>query len=101
MIYRTTITAFLLTVAIHHECQALAPPSNQVESRRAALGWFGKAAAAVALGDAVVLTPTSPSWAADDSFDVDAFLKSGGVAMPMGVSGQGGKMRPATGVVLR
>lgn len=33
--------------------------------------------------------------------DVDDFLKSGQVAMPMGVSGQAGKSRPETGIVFR
>lgn len=34
-------------------------------------------------------------------FDVDNFLKTGAVAMPMGVSGQAGKGKPELGVVLR
>jgi len=38
---------------------------------------------------------------AEESLDVDNFLKTGGVAMPMGVSGQAGKSRPENGVVLR
>ena len=33
--------------------------------------------------------------------DVNDFLKSGQVAMPMGVSGQAGKSRPETGIVFR
>lgn len=33
--------------------------------------------------------------------DVDDFLKSGQVAMPMGVSGQAGKSRPQTGIIFR
>lgn len=33
--------------------------------------------------------------------DVESYMKTGGVSMPMGVSGQGGKMRPETGVVFR
>lgn len=33
--------------------------------------------------------------------DVDDFMRSGGVSQPMGVSGQAGKGRPETGVVLR
>jgi len=36
-----------------------------------------------------------------DEMNVEDFLKKGGVSMPMGVSGQAGKMRPETGVVLR
>jgi len=36
-----------------------------------------------------------------DSMDVESFLSSGSVANPMGVSGQAGKSKPETGVVLR
>ena len=36
-----------------------------------------------------------------DSMDVDDFLKSGMVMNPMGVSGQAGKSKPDTGVLLR
>jgi len=39
-----------------------------------------------------------PAWA---DMDVDDFLKSGQVSMPMGVSGQAGKSRPQTGIVVR
>jgi len=45
-----------------------------------------------------VLLPQS-SWAAD--VDTEDFLKTGMVSMPMGVSGQAGKAKPRTGVVLR
>jgi len=38
---------------------------------------------------------------AEESTDVENFLKTGGVAMPMGVSGQAGKSRPENGVFLR
>jgi hypothetical protein len=33
--------------------------------------------------------------------DVDSFLQSGGVAMPMGVSGQAGKSKPITNIIFR
>jgi hypothetical protein len=56
----------------------------------------------VNLGHAAAFLATTPSpGLAMESLDVDAYLKTGGVSMPMGVSGQGGKMRPTTGVVLR
>ncbi len=42
---------------------------------------------------------TSPAFA--DAMDVEDFLKSGQVAMPMGVSGQAGKSRPETGIIFR
>lgn len=44
-----------------------------------------------------------PSLAAtvDSGLNVNDFLKTGQVAMPMGVAGQAGKSRPETGVTLR
>lgn len=50
---------------------------------------------------AVITFGASDKARADDSLDVESFLRSGGVAMPMGVSGQAGKSRPENGVVLR
>lgn len=71
-----------------HICAGMV--SKKQASRRAALGWIGSAATVALNGPA--------AWA---EMDVDNYLKSGMVSMPMGVSGQGGKMRPETGVVLR
>mmetsp|Transcript_1340 Transcript_1340/g.3088 ORF Transcript_1340/g.3088 Transcript_1340/m.3088 type:complete len:298 (-) Transcript_1340:59-952(-) len=63
-----------------------------VPSRRQALGSIlGGGAAAILL----------PSLSNAMETDVDSFLRSGGVAMPMGVSGQAGKAKPVTGVLLR
>lgn len=97
---RSFSAAALLLLAVA-SCQGLAPQkqasnsykNNNVQppSRRAALGWLGQAAAFA------VMVP--PSLA--DEMNVEDFLKKGGVSMPMGVSGQAGKMRPETGVVLR
>lgn len=73
----------------------LVPSSSSSSSdRRAALSFLGKSAAALAVP---ILGPTNTAAVAapsDDGFDIDSYLKSGGVPMPMGVSGQGGKMRP-------
>jgi len=44
---------------------------------------------------------TSDEASAEESLDVDSFLRTGGVSMPMGVSGQAGKSRPQNGVVFR
>lgn len=46
---------------------------------------------------------SSTAALADDqgAFSVDDFLKSGQVAMPMGVSGQAGKSKPETGIIFR
>jgi hypothetical protein len=52
-------------------------------------------------GAAAALTIGSQPSVAEGDFDVDNFLKSGQVSMPMGVSGQAGKSRPETGIVFR
>ncbi len=44
---------------------------------------------------------TKAAGAEEGGFNVDDFLKTGQVAMPMGVSGQAGKSRPETGIVFR
>ena len=55
------------------------------------------------VGAVVGSTAVNPATAIDtpDAMDVDSFLRTGMVPMPMGVSGQAGKARPETGVVLR
>jgi hypothetical protein len=63
-------------------------------SRRSLLSTIATSSAALVLGNMNSL----PAVAATD---VDDFLKSGQVAMPMGVSGQAGKSRPETGIVFR
>ena len=47
------------------------------------------------------LMTNSQASNAVETTDVDSFLRSGGVAMPMGVSGQAGKAKPETGVLIR
>ena len=49
---------------------------------------------------ASVAWPAGPANAVETT-DIDDFLRTGGVSMPMGVSGQAGKSKPETGVVLR
>eukprot|EP00428_Durinskia_dybowskii_P013086 CAMPEP_0170212826 /NCGR_PEP_ID=MMETSP0116_2-20130129/6035_1 /TAXON_ID=400756 /ORGANISM="Durinskia baltica, Strain CSIRO CS-38" /LENGTH=275 /DNA_ID=CAMNT_0010463373 /DNA_START=8 /DNA_END=831 /DNA_ORIENTATION=- len=68
---------------------ALTPTS--LTSRRAALGWVAGswAAAGICVG---------PAHA---DVDTEDFIRTGMVSMPMGVSGQAGKSKPTTGVVLR
>ena len=67
--------------------------SMNQQSRRDALASIvgGGTAAAWMIG-------TAPANAVDD---IDAFLRTGGVSMPMGVAGQAGKGKPETGVLLR
>merc|ERR1719491_3770 len=50
---------------------------------------------------AIAFVASADEARAEESMDVENFLKSGGVAMPMGVSGQAGKSRPENGVFLR
>lgn len=66
-------------------------------TRRQALGWLG--GAAVLLPSPVVANAVVAEQ--PDAVDVNEFLRSGTYGMPMGVSGQSGKSRPQTGVVLR
>eukprot|EP00547_Thalassionema_nitzschioides_P002639 CAMPEP_0194212530 /NCGR_PEP_ID=MMETSP0156-20130528/12512_1 /TAXON_ID=33649 /ORGANISM="Thalassionema nitzschioides, Strain L26-B" /LENGTH=251 /DNA_ID=CAMNT_0038940375 /DNA_START=60 /DNA_END=815 /DNA_ORIENTATION=- len=61
-------------------------------SRRELIGWVGAATAFPSICNAV---------GDDGRVDVDSYLASGGVSMPMGVSGQAGKAKPVTGVILR
>ena len=85
----------LLFALMAHPSWGLAPPNRAESTRRAALEVFWKATASIAVSNSL----PAPSQAAE--VNVDSYLKSGGVPMPMGVSGQGGKMRPETGVVFR
>lgn len=82
---KSTILALLLA---GDTVRALAPPST---SRRE---WLNQAS--MGLG----VTTLFPALANAD-VDIDSYMKTGGVSMPMGVSGQGGKMRPETGVIFR
>ena len=71
------------------------PPNSQL-NRRSVVGWIGSIVGTTAI------IPYQPSMAADvDGLNVNDFLKTGQVAMPMGVAGQAGKSRPETGVTLR
>mmetsp|Transcript_15521 Transcript_15521/g.25067 ORF Transcript_15521/g.25067 Transcript_15521/m.25067 type:complete len:298 (-) Transcript_15521:13-906(-) len=56
--------------------------------------------AAIAVGSASGILISTPQSALAD-VDTDSFIKTGMVSMPMGVSGQAGKAKPVTGVVLR
>lgn len=69
-------------------------PEATITSRRSALKWFGASAAAA-------LVSQQPAFAESEGVDVDNFIRTGVVAQPMGVSGQAGKSRPETGVILR
>jgi hypothetical protein len=98
---------------------AAASATTVSASRRQALGWIvaagvstaaatataaggGSRGIALASTDATSPAAAGPATAAQlGGFDIDDYLRTGLVAQPMGVSGQAGKSRPETGVVLR
>jgi len=104
-----TVHAILLSLALFEGAKAFAPssliqpttPSRSADvtvlfsSRR---DFISKAAVAVASGSTIVASSPPPAWA---DVDTEDFIKTGMVSMPMGVSGQAGKAKPITGVVLR
>lgn len=93
-----------LALALLETSQAFAPPSPPQQVHPSATtvlfshsnrrDFMSKAA--VVIGGAV-----SVPFTARADVDTEAFSRSGQVAMPMGVSGQAGKAKPRTGVVLR
>ena len=84
------VAAVATAVAANTIC-ALAPPG--AVTRRAAVGWL----TSVCFAGTCVGGPQL----VNADVDTDAFMRSGMVSMPMGVSGQAGKGKPNTGVVLR
>lgn len=84
-------TLFPLLYVLVPTCHGLAPRT----SRRSALKWAA----------ATIVAAPQPGWALPDedldTLDVESYLRTGMVANPMGVSGQAGKSRPETGVILR
>jgi hypothetical protein len=94
MVCNSKLLALVVAAQTSVVCNGLAAPA----SRRTALGWIGGAASA-GFG---LISGGNPqaSWAVEGNTDVDDFLRTGGVAMPMGVSGQAGKGKPETGVFL-
>jgi len=88
--------ALLLSLQLPSICVGLS--TKPASTRRDALGSIlGGGAAAVASS---IMLPGKAAIAAETT-DVDNFLRTGGVSMPMGVSGQAGKAKPETGVLLR
>jgi len=72
--------------------------NNNSNSRRQVIGSLLGGGTAALIG---ATTATTGSIANANTMDTESFLQSGGVAMPMGVSGQAGKQKPETGVLLR
>lgn len=76
----------------------LAPPVAST-TRRGALSWIGGACISGCIasgGNNVAVAADTP-----EGVDVDSYLRTGMVPQPMGVSGQAGKSKPETGVILR
>merc|ERR1719261_857827 len=92
----TVATLAALALLCPSVCEGLST-KQPATSRRDVLGSILGGGAFVASS---LLTNTQASYAVETT-DVDSFLRSGGVAMPMGVSGQAGKAKPETGVLLR
>jgi len=83
---KTTISSTSLPVSLSSSTS-----SSSSSNRRQAIGSL--------LGGGTALIGASIANA--NTMDTESFLSSGGVAMPMGVSGQAGKQKPETGVLLR
>mmetsp|Transcript_25412 Transcript_25412/g.39041 ORF Transcript_25412/g.39041 Transcript_25412/m.39041 type:complete len:287 (+) Transcript_25412:82-942(+) len=94
----STKTMFALSLMLA-PCLALVAPNNKnCGTRREIIGW--SFAAATFLGQSQ-LVHAEDSVGVPDSLNVDNFMRQGRVSNPMGVSGQAGKSRPETGVILR
>ncbi|KAL7536819.1 hypothetical protein ACHAXR_007415 [Thalassiosira sp. AJA248-18] len=100
----SAIYATVLALALLEGSKAFAPSASSSSITTTALfnssnrRDFVSKAASIAIGGAVV---TSVPRSASAELDTDDYLKTGMVSMPMGVSGQAGKAKPRTGVVLR
>mmetsp|Transcript_8508 Transcript_8508/g.13834 ORF Transcript_8508/g.13834 Transcript_8508/m.13834 type:complete len:295 (+) Transcript_8508:1-885(+) len=99
----SVIYATFLALALFEGGNAFAPSSliptsssttTLFNSRR---DFISNAAIAIGSGAGAILLPSS----AVASVDTEDFLRKGTVSMPMGVSGQAGKAKPRTGVILR
>jgi len=103
-LFNLAITSFVCTSTVHafsisdnqlRHSITLHATSSPSQCRKSFFSTVAKSAAG-----AVPFFVSNPVHA-EESLDVENFLRSGGVAMPMGVSGQAGKSRPENGVVLR
>jgi hypothetical protein len=86
------IIAWLVAALAAEICNGLATIDA---SRRDVFKLVGAAAAGIIAVSPAIAMDTS------DAVDVENFIRTGMVQMPMGVSGQAGKAKPETGVVLR
>mmetsp|Transcript_16415 Transcript_16415/g.23261 ORF Transcript_16415/g.23261 Transcript_16415/m.23261 type:complete len:291 (+) Transcript_16415:94-966(+) len=92
------LTAALLSIdaaAAFVHPQSVQPPTSTTSLEAHQRREFLSSAAAAIVGSTIL-----PQYAAAE-LDTEDFLKTGMVSMPMGVSGQAGKAKPKTNVVLR
>lgn len=99
----SVIYATFFAMALLEGGHAFAPPSVNPTSTSATTALFSSrrdfiSTAAIAIGSGAGIISV-PSLAG--AVDTEEFLKTGMVSMPMGVSGQAGKAKPVTGVILR
>lgn len=83
-------TVLLLSLSSSFQSNLALNPSS-TPTRRTAMGWLAGTCAGICVG-------TTAAYA---DVDTEDFIRTGLVSMPMGVSGQAGKSKPTTGVVLR
>ena len=99
-------TIFLIGWVVGPACMTLTTKVPVVESlalnisRRNALGWIVGSASSLITGTTAAFAE-DPADKIPERLNVDDYLRTGFVSQPMGVSGQAGKSRPETGVVLR
>lgn len=93
----SNVMAFSFMTRKRASVTQLSASSQGTTSRRN----FVESAAMVFTASSILFPLAPPAFASDGDFNVDDFLKSGQVAMPMGVSGQAGKSKPETGILFR
>jgi len=103
IIIMTRFSTVVLLIAIaavgqQQQQQVADALSMEPQNRRAVMGWLTTGGATAA---ASFIAMPQLARAESDGMDVSDYLKTGQVAMPMGVSGQAGKSKPETGVYLR
>ena len=90
------LTTFAVIANMCHGLAAPKPTQTAASSRRSFL-WN----TACTMTGAVLISTTANAIDTPNAIDVDSFSRTGMVAQPVGVSGQAGKSKPETGVVLR
>jgi len=92
-------SAFTLSSIDSHRLIDTSLNANNNEADASRRSFFSTLTISTAAALSVSGLNSMPAFA--DGMDVNDFLKSGQVAMPMGVSGQAGKSKPRTGIIFR